>query len=72
MSAQTFVPIFRELIRFVYGTCTVEGDKPRLLVAQFAACIVRDISHLEGWHELLTEIPAFTVDLVHKLANRYP
>ncbi|KAL6409081.1 hypothetical protein AUP68_05450 [Ilyonectria robusta] len=70
MSAQTFVPIFGELVRFVYGICTVEGDKLRLLVAQFAACVVGDISHLEGWHELLTEIPAFAVDLVHKLANR--
>ncbi|KAH7129640.1 hypothetical protein B0J13DRAFT_453481, partial [Dactylonectria estremocensis] len=70
MSVRTFVPVFGELVRFVYGGCTVEGDKLRLLVAQFAACVVEDISHLEGWYELLTEIPAFAVDLVRKLANR--
>ncbi|KAJ4200797.1 hypothetical protein NW759_015823 [Fusarium solani] len=69
MSVQTFMPIFGELVRFIYGSC--EGDKLRLLVAQFATCVVEDVSHLEGWDELLTEVPAFAVDLVRELADRY-
>ncbi|KAK7398513.1 hypothetical protein QQX98_012106 [Neonectria punicea] len=69
MSVQTFVPIFGELVRFIYGSC--EGEKLRLLVAQFAACVVEDVSQLEGWDELLTEVPAFAVGLVRELADRY-
>ncbi|RSL64174.1 hypothetical protein CEP51_013192 [Fusarium floridanum] len=69
MSVQTFMPIFGELVRFIYGSC--EGGKLRLLVAQFATCVVEDVSHLEGWDELLTEVPAFAVGLVRELADRY-
>ncbi|KAG5758538.1 hypothetical protein H9Q72_013327 [Fusarium xylarioides] len=69
MSTQTSVPIYGELIRFVYGSC-MDGDKLRLLMAHFAACVVEDVSHLEGWPELLNDVPAFTIGLVHKLTSR--
>lgn len=70
MSEHTFVPIFGELVRFVYGSCTVEGDKLRHVMAQFAACIIEDVCLLEGWHKLMTEVPSFAVDMVCKLADR--
>ena len=56
MSTQTFVPIYGELICFVYGSC-MDGDKLRLVMAHFAACVVEDESHLEGcWNSLEIEI----------------
>ncbi|KAI5465108.1 hypothetical protein BGZ63DRAFT_452205 [Mariannaea sp. PMI_226] len=70
MSAQTFMPIYGELIRFVYGSCKTEGDKLRLLMAHFAACVAEDVSHLEGWPELLNTVPAFAIDLVRELTYR--
>ncbi|EXL41494.1 hypothetical protein FOCG_16298 [Fusarium oxysporum f. sp. radicis-lycopersici 26381] len=70
MSERTFVPIFGGLIRFVYSSCHIQGGKLRRILANFAACVLEDVCLLEGWHELITEVPSFAVDMVCKLADR--
>ncbi|KAL8376499.1 hypothetical protein RB595_007542 [Gaeumannomyces hyphopodioides] len=65
-----FVPDFGGLVRYVYGNQRTEGCQPRQLVAAFAACVVEDVSGLEGWPMLLEEIPAFAADLIVQMTQR--
>ncbi|KAB5526461.1 hypothetical protein GE09DRAFT_1098717 [Coniochaeta sp. 2T2.1] len=70
ISASAFVAEFGGLVRYVYGH-TARRCQLRLLVAQFAACVVPDVSDLDGWSVLLDETPEFAVDLVHQMTNRF-
>lgn len=65
-----FVPGFGGLVRYVYGNHTAGGCQLRQLVAQFTACVVEDVSGLEGWSTLLKEVPDFAADLVDQMTNR--
>jgi hypothetical protein len=69
ISTSVFVPEFGGLVRYVYGR-TAQGCQLRLLVAQFAACVVEDVCGLEGWSVLLHEVPDFVADLVNQLTSR--
>lgn len=69
ISPATFVHEFGGLVRYVYDRA-VRGCQLRLLVAHFAACIVEDVADLEGWPELLREMPDFAADLVEQMRNR--
>jgi hypothetical protein len=64
----TFVPDFARLIRYIYNS-PVTGCL-RQIVAEFAACMVEDVSGLEGWQAMLQEVPEFTADLLRQLMNR--
>ena len=64
-----FVPRFGGLVRYVYGNCTTGESQLRQLVAHFAACVVEDVSGLEGWSALLKEVPHFAVDLVEQMTK---
>ncbi|KAF5675928.1 hypothetical protein FDENT_9646 [Fusarium denticulatum] len=70
MSEQTFVPIFGDLVRYVYGSCITEEEEGERrgglchVLAQFAACVVEDVCLLDGWHELVTEVPSFARDMI--------
>jgi hypothetical protein len=70
MSKHTFMPIFGELVRFIYNSCTTEGDHLRRVLAQFAACVFEDVYLLGGWNELTAEVPSFTTDVLRGLASR--
>ncbi|CVL00271.1 uncharacterized protein FMAN_09778 [Fusarium mangiferae] len=70
MSEHTLMPIFGDLVRFVYNGCTVEGDDLRLILAQFAACVSEEVCLLGGWYELIAEVPSFVVDVMRELAIR--
>jgi len=70
ISASAFVPDFGGLVRYVYSR-VARGCELRLLVAQFAACVIEDVSGLEGWPALLHEVPDFTVDLVNQMIKRF-
>lgn len=39
-------------------------------MAQFAACVVEDVSGLEGWSVLKKEVPDFMADLVNQMTDR--
>ncbi|KAF5553758.1 hypothetical protein FPHYL_8644 [Fusarium phyllophilum] len=69
MSEQTFVPIFGDLIRYVYDSCIAEEEGLCHVLAQFAACVVEDVCLLDGWHELVTEVPSFARDMIYALAS---
>lgn len=64
-----FVRDFGSLVRYLYIDCNTEGSALKLLIAQFAACVVEDVKNLEGWPELVKEVPAFGVDLVDQMGN---
>ncbi|KAI3326629.1 hypothetical protein HD806DRAFT_412263 [Xylariaceae sp. AK1471] len=70
ISTSVFVPEFGGLVRYVYGH-TAQGCRLRLLVAQFAACVVEDVCGLEGWSALLHDMPDFVTDLVNQLTSRF-
>jgi len=70
ISASAFIPEFGRIVRYVYDCHTIGGRLLRNLMAQFAACVVEDVSCLDGWRELLNEMPDFTVDLVNETTNR--
>jgi hypothetical protein len=70
MSEETFVSIFGDLVRYVYSHCMAGDVKLCHILAQFAACVVEDVCLLDGWYELITEVPCFAKDLVYKLADR--
>lgn len=61
--ATLFVPVFKRLVQYVYNECDTSDSTLRLLVAEFAACVLEDVSKLEGWKGLLTDVPTFKVDL---------
>jgi len=71
MSAATFVPQFGGLVRYVYDERTMVGCQLRLLVAQFAACVVEDVEALDEWPALVNEVPDFAVDLMRQMTNRF-
>lgn len=71
VSESTFVPVFGALVRYVYNHLTEEGYPIRQLVAQFATCVVEDISGLEGWSSLLSEVPRFATDLISEMTMRF-
>ena len=70
ISASAFVPEFAISVRYVYSR-TDPGCQLRLVVAQFAACVVEDVSGLEGWSALFNETPGFGADLVYQMTNRF-
>ncbi|RBA10335.1 hypothetical protein FPRO05_04924 [Fusarium proliferatum] len=71
MSEQTFVPIFGDLVRYVYGSCIAEEEGLSHVLAQFAACVVEDICLLDGWHELITEVPSFARNMIcHSVGDK--
>src|SRR3569833_2828116 len=70
ISEAFFIPDFGGLVRYVYDDRTVAGCKLRQLVAQFAACVVEDVSGLGGWLELLNEVPDFASDFVKQMISR--
>ncbi|KAH8757632.1 hypothetical protein F5883DRAFT_374399, partial [Diaporthe sp. PMI_573] len=61
ISVSAFVPKFARFVRYIYS-CTL-----RLLVAQFAACVVEDVSGLEGWSALVNKTPGFGADLIYQM-----
>jgi hypothetical protein len=65
-----FIPDFGGLLHYVYGNCTDRGCRLRRLLAEFAACVVEDVSGLERWLMLLEEVPAFAADLVNLIMDR--
>ncbi|KAI1318029.1 hypothetical protein F5Y16DRAFT_392373 [Xylariaceae sp. FL0255] len=69
--ASTFVSEFRRLVHFIYDNCRIGGSQLRLLVAQFATCVVDDVSGLEGWSGLLNEVPNFAEDLMNQMMGRF-
>lgn len=68
-SASAFIPNFGRLVRHVYGS--LGGRQLQLLVVQFAACLIEDVSGLEGWSTLLKDVPDFAADLIHQMTNRF-
>ncbi|KAH8889957.1 hypothetical protein GQ53DRAFT_842496 [Thozetella sp. PMI_491] len=70
ISESAFVPEFGGLVRYVYGN-SAAGSQLRRLVAEFAACVVEDVSSLEGWPVLLEDMPAFAADLVRQMMERF-
>ncbi|KAH8768422.1 hypothetical protein F5883DRAFT_554555 [Diaporthe sp. PMI_573] len=70
ISTSAFVPEFARFVRYVYSR-TVPGCQLRLLLAQFAACAVEDVSGLEGWSALVNETPGFGADLIYQMTNRF-
>ncbi|RYO78286.1 hypothetical protein DL766_009513 [Monosporascus sp. MC13-8B] len=69
ISASAFVPKFGKLVRYVYADSTA-GCQLRQLLATFAACVVEDVSCLEGWQALLDEVPEFMKDLLKQVTDR--
>ncbi|KAK9444609.1 nucleoporin FG repeat region domain-containing protein [Metarhizium brunneum] len=67
--ATLFVPVFKRLVQFVYKECDTRDSSLRLLIAGFAACVIEDVSRLEGWRGLLTDVPAFKADLGNELLH---
>ncbi|OAQ69260.1 nucleoporin FG repeat region domain-containing protein [Pochonia chlamydosporia 170] len=67
--ATLFVPVFKRLVQFVYKECDTRDSSLRLLIAGFAACVIEDVSRLEGWRGLLTDVPAFRADLADELLH---
>ncbi|OAA52163.1 hypothetical protein BBO_00004 [Beauveria brongniartii RCEF 3172] len=66
-----FVTEFGQLVRHSYHDCSAGGNTLQILIAQFVACIFEDAKDLDGWQELLKEVPAFHSDLGHALAEVY-
>ncbi|KAM5353037.1 hypothetical protein ACJZ2D_017087 [Fusarium nematophilum] len=71
ISVAAFVPVFGGLVRYVYNHATSGPLKIQQLIAQFAACVVEDVSDLEGWSSLLNEVPRFAADLVNEMTKRF-
>jgi len=69
MYRESFVSEFGDLLRYVYDN-TVAGCQLRLLVAQFAACVVEDVTAMEEWVAMLNDVPDFAGDLINQLMNR--
>lgn len=46
--ATLFVPVFKRLIQFVYKEYNTRDNSLRLLIARFAAYVIKDVSRLEG------------------------
>ena len=67
----TFVPQFGGLVRYVYDDHTMVGCQLRLLVAQFAACVVEDVEALDEWPAVVNDVPDFAVDLMRQMTNRF-
>ncbi|KAH8746904.1 hypothetical protein F5883DRAFT_437698, partial [Diaporthe sp. PMI_573] len=70
ISASAFMPKFVRFVRYIYNY-TVPEYQLRLLIAQFAACIVKDMSNLKGWSALVNETPGFRADLIYQITNRF-
>jgi hypothetical protein len=70
ISPSAFLTDFGALVRYVYGDRMARGCRLRLLVAQFAACVVEDVSGLDDWLMLMNETPDFGADLVDQMINR--
>ena len=66
-----FVTDFGKLIRYLYQGFPAGSNALQLLTAQFAACIVEDMKGLEGWVDLIKEVPAFSNDLGNALVEVY-
>lgn len=66
-----FVTDFGRLVRHSYHDCSAGGNTLQILIAQFAACVFEDAKDLDGWQELLKEVPTFHSDLGHALAEVY-
>lgn len=62
-----FVHDFKALVHYVHNECTARDSSLRLLIARFAVCVIKDVSALEGWEGLLTDVPAFRSDLADEL-----
>ncbi|KAF5126263.1 hypothetical protein E5D57_010959 [Metarhizium anisopliae] len=71
ISPSDFVADFGVLVRYVYIDCTAENPALQQLVARFAVCLVEDVLRLEGWAELLKQMPSFAVDLIAQMGSRY-
>lgn len=70
INVSEFVKDFGRVVGYLYHNRT--GDNAlQLLIAQFAACIVEDVKDLDGWAELLKDVPAFCQDLNHALVKVY-
>ncbi|KAK9443822.1 nucleoporin FG repeat region domain-containing protein [Metarhizium brunneum] len=67
--ATLLVPVSKRLVQFVYKECDTCDSSLRLLIAGFAACVIEDVSRLEGWRGLLTDVPAFKADLGNELLH---
>lgn len=65
-----FVCDFGGLVRYAYDSHPAGGSQLTQVVAQFAACVVEDVSGLEGWSTLLKEVPDFAADLVDQMTDR--
>ncbi|KAK2590668.1 hypothetical protein QQS21_011648 [Conoideocrella luteorostrata] len=62
-SESNFIHTFKALVQHVYINCIVDDRSLRVLLARFAACVLVHVSALDGWAELLTEVPDFETDL---------
>ncbi|KAK3943386.1 hypothetical protein QBC46DRAFT_377696 [Diplogelasinospora grovesii] len=70
ITAETFVEQFGGLVRYVYDGNTFPGCQLRLIVTQFAACVVEDVCELEDWPSLFNEVPDFAAELISQMRYR--
>jgi hypothetical protein len=59
------------LIQFTYEN-TMAGSWLRTTLARFTACILSQISELDGWENVIDDIPQFAADLVRVLTTPRP
>lgn len=70
ISPSDFVSDFGPLVRYVYNDCTADNRTLQHLVAQFAACLVEDVTGFKHWTGLLTQVPAFAIDLISQIGAK--
>lgn len=69
ISPATFLYELGGLVQYIYDQ-TVTRSQLRLLIVEFVACVVEDVSNLEGWPTLLKDVPDFAADLLDQMTNR--
>ncbi|MCJ1449340.1 MAG: hypothetical protein MMC23_009860, partial [Stictis urceolatum] len=58
-----------DLIKFGYANTTGRNNL-RSLISEYAACVIEDLSAIEGFRDLLEEAESFAADLVSLLVDR--